>query len=730
MGLVKLLTDPGNFKFYSGGIGSVSTSAKFGQKLIPFGKDRLYGGKSNQPYIFTPNPFQPQIGEPGLYSQWDGDFLWRGGILGPLRAAKDVLRLTQYFVDTKTPSGIFFSLKQNLLSRIGTKTEASKGPSYSFLGIAANEGVYTPLSTLFQSEVGFTGIHYLKQGIDPTENIPNLTITKYQDALKNSNSLENFEDANRLVKLTNLIQNKNSNDGDFNNIKKYTLNSPGDLTLISYSGGPSSNIGVGNTEIKFATDNGGSIPIKSILGPQSPQIGKPLDQIDQDKFQLPIGASKKYFEFNSNIPITSSNTGQTDFLAKSGNADSWGYNFTPSVYEFGSILGLNSITTDKKYLTRTDPFIQFTRTSDSLIYVSPINNRLRALGTGSTLGVEGSGRQIIIDPILNPTLGSFTAIDPNGIFFGQYSSENTLFNDNLNQKYTESPKTHFKGYLANLDKNSGYYYDSEGKLAYVLNQYPRGIAPDFRKTNRKTRGFTDAPNNYDKITESSDYIGNGAKIIDKIYYDSSTQERKSSQLNQDNDLIDFNIKIINGATKKLTTLFFRAYVEDFSDSYSSTWADSTYMGRGENFYKYTSFSRTINVSFIVVADNIANLDIMYSQLNTLASSLAPSYTSQGYMAGNLHQLTFGNYVKNQYGILTGLSLEPPSDSPWETKKGKQLPHYIKVTGLKFDIIHNFRPEYGNNRQFINQTEVTKVTEKKPKIPIITVGDVTSREIIP
>ncbi len=37
----------------------------------------------------------------------------------------------------------------------------------------------------------------------------------------------------------------------------YTLNSPGDLTLISYSGGPSSNIGVGNTEIKFTTDNGG-----------------------------------------------------------------------------------------------------------------------------------------------------------------------------------------------------------------------------------------------------------------------------------------------------------------------------------------------------------------------------------------------------------------------------------------------------------------------------------------
>ena len=80
------------------------------------------------------------------------------------------------------------------------------------------------------------------------------------------------------------------------------------------------------------------------------------------------------------------------------------------------------------------------------------------------------------------------------------------------------------------------------------------------------------------------------------------------------------------------------------------------MGRGEEFYRYEKFTRSISLSFMAIADNKTNLDQMYAQLNTLASSLAPSYTSQGYMSGNLHRLTVGNYIKKQYGIITGLSL--------------------------------------------------------------------------
>jgi hypothetical protein len=72
------------------------------------------------------------------------------------------------------------------------------------------------------------------------------------------------------------------------------------------------------------------------------------------------------------------------------------------------------------------------------------------------------------------------------------------------------------------------------------------------------------------------------------------------------------------------------------------------------------------------------------------------------MAGNIHQLTIGDYVKNQYGIISSMNLQIMDESPWGIDEGLQLPYYIKVTGIKFTPIHNFRPEYGTGDRFIKQ----------------------------
>jgi hypothetical protein len=55
--------------------------------------------------------------------------------------------------------------------------------------------------------------------------------------------------------------------------------------------------------------------------------------------------------------------------------------------------------------------------------------------------------------------------------------------------------------------------------------------------------------------------------------------------------------------------------------------------------------------------------------------------------------------------MTGISLSPDDESPWGIKEGRQLPFYIKVTGISFKVIHNFRPEMiwkGNQKSYINQ----------------------------
>ena len=674
-------------------------------KSLKFGKDRPNGGDSGQPFV------QKSIdGKQGSFTQLDNDFLWRGGIRAPLAAAQDTSRLTQFLFNIKSPDGFLFTTKQNLLSRTGTKTEASKGLAYG--NSTVNEGIYNPLSTIAQAGVNYLGFHYNKQGIDPTGNFPNLGIITYQEALRDQ-SVENFQETNRLVKLNNLLVTNDNSTTDFNGVKKYSLNGPGESIILSYSGGPGSQIGAGTTYIKYATDNKGVSPLKT--GVNLPQPGKPLDQIEQSKFQLPVGVSLLFNSASTQqVPILANE--QTNGLANIPGYNSYEYNFSNDVYQSGSltpVVGIDS------YLTRSQAIVE--RSSGSAVYISPINNLLRAAGIGTTPGVDGSGRQIVVDPIYNTTLGHFVAVGAKdsgdtspGTILGQYSSENTLFNDNLNQKYTTSPKDHKKGYLANLDKNSGYYYDPQGKLSYVLNQYPRGIAPDFRKTSRKVRGFNDAPEgeftNYDKITESSNYIGAGAKLVDKIYYGSNSQKRISAPINNGIDLIPFRITIVNplAPNSNSTVLNFRAYIDEFSDDYSADWTEQTYMGRAEKFYRYTGFDRSINLSFTIAADSKDNHSIMYEQLNTLAASLAPTYTSAGYMAGNLHQITLGDYLINQWGVLTSLSYTPDDESPWGIDSGMQLPFYIKVTGLKFNIIHNFRPEsyFNSPHRYIAQTADT------------------------
>jgi hypothetical protein len=137
------------------------------------------------------------------------------------------------------------------------------------------------------------------------------------------------------------------------------------------------------------------------------------------------------------------------------------------------------------------------------------------------------------------------------------------------------------------------------------------------------------------------------------------------------------------------------------------------MGRGEQFYRYNGFTRTVNLAWTVAAQSKQELIPMYQKLNYLASSLTPYYSDTGYMGGNLINLTLGGWFYEQPGILTGMTLSVPQESPWEiaipstsNNRGgngeasdssvKELPHIIKVTGVQFIPIHNFVPKLQKN----------------------------------
>jgi len=173
-----------------------------------------------------------------------------------------------------------------------------------------------------------------------------------------------------------------------------------------------------------------------------------------------------------------------------------------------------------------------------------------------------------------------------------------------------------------------------------------------------------------------------------------------------NDLVKFRIGVIDsGEPNKKTFIHFRAFIDSFSDSYTAEWNTEKFMGRGEDFYRYNGFTRTINLSWTVAAQSKQELIPMHQKLNYLASSLTPYYSDVGYMGGNLVSLTLGGYLYEQPGIITSMTLDVPQESPWEIaipvsgkedKDVKELPHIIRVTNVRFIPIHTFTPQLQQN----------------------------------
>lgn len=190
----------------------------------------------------------------------------------------------------------------------------------------------------------------------------------------------------------------------------------------------------------------------------------------------------------------------------------------------------------------------------------------------------------------------------------------------------------------------------------------------------------------------------------------------ASNVNQNNELVNdfvkFRFAIINPDNpNKKTFIHFPAFFDgNITDNMGANWGSFKYLGRGEEFFNYEGFTRSVGFGFQVVAQSKPELSIMYQKLNYLQSTLAPNFSENGFMRGNIHQLTIGGYFFEQPGVITALNYTMPSESPWEigipstdqstTSVGgntyrdpsvKELSHIINVS-VQFQPIHRFLPQ--------------------------------------
>ena len=611
---------------------------KFGQAPM---SDRPGGGNSGQPYIKNPidNNIIPQ----------STDFLLRGGLNAPLDAGVDVLRLTKFFGDLKSPRGILFVSKQETLSRIGVRTQASP--------VGLNEGAYTPLSTLAQAGIGFAGAHVYKQGVNPIKGVKT-----YLDV---ANEVVGDESGvgNRLVDYT---KNKINNLSDINPL------------LTSYPGGPNSILGIGDTNIEFATTNRGNIErtglnndklrktgffntklIQSIISPITPfrsLLGLPPLPPPQSKFGFDVFSRKTPTIEKNKIFFENPNTVIKKYR--------------------GMLTGIGIVDLPLNFIYNSTKDAQSFQLNSTTVYPESISNDLPL----TIFNQNGLNRMY--------DNGSVTM------------NQQQLITQTIPGENKSNPGSQIQDFRKPLLEGN------KSKEAEKI----MGISPDYSKAMQRMEGKNDSRvhlaspgqqgnrSNYQAGKQGID----GYKGVDLI--NASKIYNGSVKSSDHNDFVKFRIASINKKGTK-TYMHFRAFINSLQDTYGASWDSVSYMGRGEEFFKYSKFTRGITMGFTVAAQSKEELIPQYKKLNNLASTLAPDYGSSGYMGGVITTLTLGGWLYEQPGFITSLTLSPPQESPWEiaiesgeidspgdgNNSVKELPHIIDVE-MSFTPIHNFIPQ--------------------------------------
>ena len=580
----------------------------------------------------------------------DYDFLLRGGSLLPGAVVNDVSRLTQMMFDLKSPNGLLFSVKQNALSRSGVNIKA-QGKSANIVG--------DPNRLALNNGI------YL-----PTSTLAQAAVNPLGGHLLKQ-GINPFAETNTVTQ--------------------------------------------GNT---LSTGFGGALPLANPIY---------LDTLAQNERQQNQSTSR-LIQFLDN-KILSNQGDQTNLYSYSGGPGS-----TVGV-------GTTNISISKDRTGRNNPTLGGSVEGTNNFFATEVDFGYSDYSVFKRKSVNFQGAKIFNGKTVSGLYKDITGTD---VLEAQFKTDNLstgalqLFSTNVFQPGTLNPQgpkvVPGLGTTMNYNEIQNAYSGSNQNLSNggEDNVYNRGtILQDFRQKRSLNKGlpsldYTRPENRIEgrvnlgdpgrKTTPRTSYVKGTGKALDKItklpLYRSKDVEKQSVDYPV-NDLCKFRIGVIDNNDPSFKTyIHFRAFLDGMDDSYSADWASQKFSGRAENLYNYQGFDRSINLSWTVAAQSKEELMPMYKKLNYLASVCAPSYSDDGYMRGNLIELTVGGYLFNQVGIMKGIQYTVPMESPWEIaipdtqtinesgvlsdKSVKELPMIIKVSGFQFIPIHDFVPAIQKN----------------------------------
>lgn len=159
-------------------------------------------------------------------------------------------------------------------------------------------------------------------------------------------------------------------------------------------------------------------------------------------------------------------------------------------------------------------------------------------------------------------------------------------------------------------------------------------------------------------------------------------------------------------------IYFRAFFKSLRESISPSWTSESYFGRVDPVGVYMNTSRTISVSFALVAFSQQGFTTIWRKLNNLSKLLYPTFKNGVMVKAPVCRLRIGDVICDSNGnglpgyINSSLELDY-TDSPWEitewvgensfAETGK-APQMI-ICSFSFQVIHERNPKIDENGEF-------------------------------
>ncbi|MDA7495893.1 hypothetical protein N8469_00105 [bacterium] len=167
------------------------------------------------------------------------------------------------------------------------------------------------------------------------------------------------------------------------------------------------------------------------------------------------------------------------------------------------------------------------------------------------------------------------------------------------------------------------------------------------------------------------------------------------------DFINFRIKdMVNNQF-----IQFPAYLTDITDNSSAEYNPTRYIGRPDQVFVYSGYTRNISFGFRVAALKKEDIPILWRKVDKLKLLTLPTFAKRIIEDDNgeklleneerpiapFVELTLGNLLREQPGYFSSVNVTIPQSSTWELQDGFQLPHICDVT-VEFTFVGRVTPQ--------------------------------------